>query len=99
MKKKLIAILFLILIVLSGCGKKDDSSSSSAKAGDPEKLFNQKCSICHGDINGSKLETIGSKLSEEDIEKIIREGRGKMPKGVLEGEDAKAVAAWLAEKK
>ncbi|MFT8323430.1 MAG: cytochrome c551 [Bacillus sp. (in: firmicutes)] len=101
--KKLLVLLFFMLIVLTGCGNKDDSSSSSAKAGDPEKLYNQKCSICHGSNleggGGPKLDAVGSELSKEDIEKIILEGKGTMPKGVLKGEDAKAVAEWLSEKK
>ncbi len=92
-----------MLIVLAACGKKDDSSSSSAKAGDPEKLYNQKCAMCHGSNleggGGPNLKSVGSELSKEDIEKIILEGKGNMPGGVLKGKDAEAVADWLAEKK
>jgi len=103
--KKLMMPLCIVFafLLLAGCGNKEESSSSSAKAGDPEKLYNQKCSVCHGSNleggGGPNLQAVGSELSKEDIEKIILEGKGNMPKGVLKGKDAQAVAEWLAEKK
>ncbi|SIF92745.1 Cytochrome c551 [Mycobacteroides abscessus subsp. abscessus] len=66
-------------------------------------MFTQKCSSCHGDNLqggvGPSLEKIGSQLSQEEIEKTIAEGKGAMPPRLLEGEDAAAVAEWLAAKK
>lgn len=38
-------------------------------------------------------------MSAEEIEKIIVDGKGSMPPGLLTGDDAKLVAEWLAEKK
>jgi len=36
-------------------------------------------------------------LSEDEILTVIQEGRGAMPAGIIEGEEAEAVAAWLSE--
>ncbi|GKU83382.1 cytochrome c551 [Niallia sp. NCCP-28] len=103
MKKLMMPTIIFAFFLLAGCGNNEESSSSSAKAGDPEKLYNQKCSVCHGSNleggGGPNLQAVGSELSKEDIEKIILEGKGTMPKGVLKGKDAEAVAQWLADKK
>jgi cytochrome c551 len=107
MKKKLLALLMGTSIVLAACGggsgEEASDDSATASGGDAEKLYGQKCSACHGtNLEGGvgpKLETIGASLSKEDIEKVILEGQGAMPKGLLEGEDASSVAEWLAGKK
>jgi biotin synthase-like enzyme len=38
-------------------------------------------------------------ISKEEILDIIENGKGGMPAGILKGEDAEAVASWLADKK
>lgn len=91
-------------LVLAACGGGGDEAGGGDTAGsDPEKLYNQKCSSCHGgNLEGGvgpKLSDAGSRLSQEDIEKIIAEGQGTMPPKLLEGDDASAVAEWLASKK
>ncbi|MDE3840127.1 cytochrome C551 [Bacillus methanolicus] len=115
MKKKLLALLMGTSLVLAACGggdnaEKDTSTNNggggettTADAGDAQKIFNQKCSSCHGQNLeggvGPALDKIGSKLSKEDIEKVIAEGKGAMPKGLLQGDEASSVAEWLAGKK
>ncbi|SFB21678.1 MULTISPECIES: cytochrome c551 [unclassified Bacillus (in: firmicutes)] len=100
MKKKLIALLMGTSLVLAACGGGDNDSKSTdtAAGGDGQKLFEQKCSACHGvDLAGGvgpKLK--GTSLSKEEIENIIHNGRGAMPKGLLEGEDASKVAEWVS---
>ncbi|WP_071460812.1 cytochrome c551 [Bacillus massilinigeriensis] len=102
MKKKLAAILMGTTLALAACGGSDEAGDSKS-AGDPEKLFNQKCSSCHGGNleggAGPALDKVGAKLSQDEIEKIIKEGKGSMPAKQLEGEDASTVAKWLSEKK
>jgi mono/diheme cytochrome c family protein len=75
----------------------------TADAGDGDALFQQSCSSCHGgDLKSGgapDLDKIGSKYSKDEIEEIIVNGKGGMPGGILSGEDADAVASWLAEKK
>lgn len=100
MKKKLLALLMGTSLVLAACGGGDDESKSTetASGGDAQKLFEQKCSACHGvDLAGGagpKLK--GTALSKEEIENIILNGKGGMPKGLLQGEDASKVAEWVA---
>jgi len=77
--------------------------TSTASAGDAQKLFDQKCSSCHGanleGAVGPNLTKVGSKYSKEDIEGIIANGQGAMPPGLLQGDEAAQVAEWLAAKK
>jgi cytochrome c551 len=108
MKKKLIALLMGTSLVLAACGGGggDKATKDTASGPDPEKLFQQKCSSCHGtDLKGGgggtfpDLTQVGSRLSKDEIQTIIIDGRNAMPKGQLTGDDATAVAGWLAEKK
>jgi cytochrome c551 len=116
-KKKLLALLMGTSLVLAACGGGDDAAedkdtatdgggettTDTADAGDAQKLFEQKCSSCHGaNLEGGvgpALDKVGSRLSQEDIENVIENGKGAMPKGLLQGEEASAVASWLAGKK
>ena len=107
MKKKLFALLIGASLALAACGGGEDDAGSgsdtTAGAGDAETFYNQKCSSCHGgELQGGagpELAAIGSKYSQEEIEGIIANGQGIMPKELLKGEDASAVAEWLAGKK
>ncbi|WP_163099262.1 cytochrome c551 [Peribacillus alkalitolerans] len=113
MKKKLLALLMGTSLVLAACGGNDEADepketgngteTTTADAGDEAKLFNNKCSSCHGQNLeggvGPALNKVGAELSQADIEKIIANGRGAMPPGLLEGAEASQVASWLAAKK
>lgn len=78
-----------------------ETKETTTSAG--EEVYQQSCLSCHGENLeggfGPALEKIGSQYSEEEILHIIHNGQGQMPANVVEGEDAEAVAAWLAEKK
>ncbi|MFC3886554.1 cytochrome c551 [Bacillus songklensis] len=109
MKKKWMALLIGTSLALAACGGGDsaeeqtEGGGETASGGDAEKLFQQSCSSCHGQNleggMGPNLQQVGGKYSKEDIESIIQNGQGAMPKGVLKGEDASKVAEWLASKK
>ncbi|OCA88239.1 cytochrome C551 [Bacillus sp. FJAT-27225] len=101
MKKKLVGLLMGASLVLAACG--GDSGGGDTASADPQKLYEQKCSGCHGvDLTGGNfpaLTKVGSKYSKEEIEKIIVDGKGGMPPGLYKGEEASKVAEWLSEKK
>jgi cytochrome c551 len=88
-------------------GEESSTSGDSATGGTEvtagEGLYQKSCAGCHGgNLKGNmgpNLEKVGSKYSEEEILNIIHNGQGSMPKGVLQGADAEAVAAWLATMK
>lgn len=112
MKMKLLALFMGTSLVLAACGGDGDRASDSTgetnsgkdTASNGEEIYkNASCVGCHGqDLGGGagpNLQKIGGKYNAEEIEKIILNGQGTMPKEQLKGDDAKAVAQWLAEKK
>ncbi|AXH98482.1 cytochrome c [Sporosarcina sp. PTS2304] len=113
MKKQLLATLFGAALVLGACGGSDDSSAPADDATndngaattdvDAEAVVQQNCASCHGGNleggMGPALDKIGGTLSQDEIHDVIVNGKGAMPPGIIKGEEADAVAAWLAEKK
>ena len=118
MKKKLLTLLMGTALVmgLAACGggnddtAKDTSKDTSKDTGTETassdagaKIFNQKCSSCHGgDLTGGmgpNLTKVGSRYSKDEILNIIANGKGQMPAKVITGDDANQVAEWLAAKK
>ena len=109
MRHKLLAVLFGTTLILAACGGEDagenagSSSEQTTASSEEERLYQNKCSSCHGgNLTGGvgpDLTAVGSNMSEGDILKVINEGKGGMPGGLLEGEDAESVAAWLSGKK
>lgn len=111
MKKKLLTLLLGTSLALAACGggeeeaatpeQKVEGETASVEI-DVEKKYQQKCSMCHGinldDGRGNvpELATVGSRMTKEEIEQVILEGAGTMPKEQLKGEEAAAVAEWLA---
>jgi len=65
-----------------------------------EDLYQTSCASCHGqDLSGGAgpaLDNAGSDFSADEIKDIIENGQGSMPAGLLSGDDADAVAEWLA---
>jgi len=102
---KLLFTGLFVMVVLAACGGKDESSGSSGGevTTNGETLYAQSCASCHGqDLRGGfgpDLSTIGSQYSVEEIKDIIENGKGQMPPGILKGDDALAVAEWLADQK
>ncbi len=92
MKKKLVGVLFS-LFTLSACSGGLDNPSSSVSTG--EEIFKKNCSVCHSE----DLNTIGSKLSKEQIVAAINKGSSAMPAGLISGEELEKVSSWLATKK
>lgn len=109
MNKKLLALVAGATLILSlgACGTKEEDTSNSkqtaSSGAEPDKVFQQSCASCHGNNLqgqvGPGLQKVGNKYSQEEIEKIIVNGRGSMPAGIVKGEDATKLAEWLAQKK
>jgi cytochrome c551 len=105
MKKKLLGILLGTSLVLAACGGDDggDSKETSSGGVDAEKIVNNKCTSCHGGNleggMGPALNDVGSRLDKDQILEIIQNGKGQMPADLVKGEEAEAVAEWLANKK
>ncbi|RWR13571.1 cytochrome c551 [Siminovitchia fortis] len=114
MKKKMWALIMStgLAIGLAACGgggNDNDNAGGGNEGGgatatnDAEAIFKQNCSSCHGENlegrNGPNLQKIGGTLSQDEIHDVIENGRPGMPAGIIKGDDADKVAAWLAEKK
>lgn len=105
MKKTFLVVFIGALLVstLGACGGGNNNSDVHDSEWSAEQLYGQSCASCHGmDLRegyAPDLDKIGSKYSSEEIEEIILNGKGSMPKGFLKGKDAKKVADWLATHK
>src|SRR5699024_12354792 len=82
----------------------DENGGEAAEevvAEDPEEIFANSCASCHGgDLTGGAgpdLTSVGSDHSKEDILSVIDEGQGAMHAGLIQGEEAEELTAWLAE--
>lgn len=109
----IVGIFAVIIISSIGVSQRADIQNEDENGGeaeeteevaqDPEEIFANNCATCHGDDlsgeSGPDLTSVGSDHSEEDIIDIINNGQGAMPPGVIQGEEADEVAAWLAEMK
>ncbi|TWT07263.1 cytochrome c [Planococcus sp. CPCC 101016] len=110
MKKQLMATLFGATLLLGACGGGEETTEPSAPpaesggetAGvDAEQVVQQNCISCHGENlegagNFPALNDVGSRLSQEEIRAVIDNGKGAMPADIIEGEEADAVAEYLA---
>lgn len=102
-----------LVIGLAACGGADEEGSDTSGEGggsatvDVEAAkasFQQNCATCHGNNlegkgNAPALENIGSELSKDEILDQIHNGGGGMPGGLIKGDEAENVAAWLASMK
>ncbi len=105
LKKVLLTLTIGLALVLSACGGETSRNESAGgeSSASAEDIVKKNCTGCHGvdlgGANGPSLQKVGSEHSEAEIENIINNGQGGMPKGLINEEDAKKVAAWLAKKK
>lgn len=77
-----------------------------ARAKEGSEVFREKCASCHGSggagtAAGKKLGTKdlrSTKLQRTEIEKVIADGRGKMPayRGKLSHEEIATLSAYIA---
>ncbi|WP_239587083.1 cytochrome c551 [Bacillus ectoiniformans] len=81
----------------------EEAPAETADASAGQEVYNKSCMSCHGGNleggMGPALDKIGADKSKDDILGVIKNGQGQMPPNVVQGEDAEAVAEWLAAKK
>ncbi|TDM48326.1 cytochrome c [Macrococcoides goetzii] len=104
--KKLFTGLALSALVLGACGNgEEEKATDKTTSNDPgrEAFANSSCIGCHGkDLEGGSgpnLTKVGGKYSEQEILEIIKNGKGSMPKNLVEGKDAENIAKYLAKQK
>lgn len=68
---------------------------------DPEAHYQNACISCHGENYeggaGPALTGVGERLSTDEIADILVNGQGSMPGGLVEQDNAQAMAEWVAE--
>ncbi|MGG2056395.1 cytochrome c551 [Lysinibacillus pakistanensis] len=106
MKKVMLTLVFGSAIFLAACGggKTTNEGTKTSVTPDGEAIAMKSCITCHGgelqgQNNAPAIKDVGARLSETEILDIIENGKGSMPPGIVKGEDAKAVAKWLATQK
>ncbi|MCE4955845.1 cytochrome c551 [Macrococcoides caseolyticum] len=103
--KKLLTGIALSALILGACGNNAEKKTSESSSNDPgrEAYANSSCIGCHGrDLEGGSgpnLTKVGNKYSEQEILKIIQNGKGSMPKNLVKGKDAENIAKYLAKQK
>lgn len=90
-----------------GSGAEADDGGDGGDGGssgdvDAQSLFVSTCGGCHTLSDAGTTGTVGPNLDElspdtETVRTAIDEGRGAMPPDLLEGEEADAVAEYVAE--
>lgn len=77
----------------------ETEGTENAAAIDTEAIYQKNCISCHGDQYqggvGPQLTGLSSKYEKADIEKILINGQGAMPGGLVSPEEASAMAEWL----
>jgi len=82
---------------------KESSQGNQDTVSAAEAIYKKTCLSCHGnDLKGGAgpdISKVGGKYSEQDILKVVKDGRGMMPSNLLSEQDSEAIAKWLSEKK
>ncbi|GGE74356.1 cytochrome c550 [Priestia taiwanensis] len=100
----------LVMLILSYQGlDKSDRLANPDKYADaskvtPEEIVQKSCISCHGaDLKGGAgpdISNVGSRLSEDQIKEVLKNGKGTMPGGLVKpATNVDKVAKWLSEQK
>jgi cytochrome c6 len=93
------AVLLVSAFLLAGCGS--DTRGGGPLPGTGETLFVRDCGSCHTLADAGTTGTAGTDLDEtkptmEDVLAAIEQGPKVMPPQIVTGDDAEAVAAYVA---
>lgn len=84
-----------------GATTTDTKTPDEGAVAEGKAVVQQACIACHGQNlegqgNFPALNNVGSRLSQEEILNVIKNGKGMMSANIVKGEDAEAAAAYLA---
>ncbi|MCY8233523.1 cytochrome c [Priestia filamentosa] len=99
-------ILLMVILGFKGNGdqkelaqEKEGGAKQEETAASPEEIYKQTCISCHGEqyqgVSGPALKGVGEKLSQEEVKKIITQGKGGMPANLVPQEKADEMAKWV----
>lgn len=103
--KRWIGLAVLLVAALSGCGSGGETKEAAGDSMQLPTAYKQNCMSCHGgELQGRvgpNLQQVGSRLTEEEIVKLVTNGKGGMPAYAarLSQEDIGSLAKWLSEQK
>ncbi|MED3624801.1 cytochrome c550 [Neobacillus thermocopriae] len=102
----------MFLLSFKGLGDSEELAKEQEGGGEektevaaskPEDIYKQSCVGCHGDqyqgAVGPPLKGVGDKYSKEEIMEIVTKGKGTMPAGLVQQDQAAAMADWLMKLK
>jgi mono/diheme cytochrome c family protein len=91
LKQSLIAGLFLLstlgALTLAGCAESSAAPSTPSAAVEPglsrgKAVYQRYCNVCHpggGRGSGPSLQTLAGIWSDQEIARLVREGKNRMP--------------------
>jgi cytochrome c550 len=86
--------------VAKDTGKTSGKKTETVAASKPEDIYKSTCITCHGDqyqgVVGPTLKGVGKKYTKAQIMQFITKGKGNMPPGLVQPEQASAMADWVA---
>jgi mono/diheme cytochrome c family protein len=97
-----------LAVVLAGCGGDDENGGTATPApgggetaANGERLFEQRCGSCHTLAAAGTDGAVGPNLDDlapdaAQVENAIATAPGVMPPNLAEGEEAKAIADYVA---
>lgn len=101
---KKLGLFLTCIVLLTGCGpNKQEKNTSFSKVTKEKELYLNHCANCHGgNLEGSfgpSLNEINKKYSNDQILKIIQQGKGNMPaQDYITQKEQEELAKWLSKK-
>lgn len=92
-------VLAVLSLVLAGCGSGAGGGATASK--DPKAVFKGKCGQCHALEAAGTTGSFGPDLDalrpdRATVVTQIRNGGGGMPRGLLKGAEAEAMAKYVS---
>ncbi len=94
--KRMIVLIAISLLFLAACSGEEEETVKSG-----ESIYEKSCAGCHGNdlkgANGPPVNNMAEKYTEEELNSLIKNGKGMMPGGLLTDEETEMVTKWLLE--